>query len=112
MSSSAPGDVQLGLTALSGSMLLFASRWDRPAANLDFRPTASGYQWAGLGANALTIPASDPNACARCTYIIAVLCDPTVPGLGALSATAPRCSFILSGTTSAGALERVVRLMR
>lgn len=104
-----PGDVQLGLTALSGSPLLYASQWARPAANLAFRPSKEDYQFAGLGTNALTVNPSDASFCARCTYIIAVYCDPTVPGgAGGASATAPRCSFLLSGTTGNGALTRLI----
>ena len=103
---SAPGDIQLGITALSGAPLLFASRWDRPAANLDFRPSKDSYQWAGLGANVLTISPGDPAYCAGCIYSIAVYCDPTI--IGASSGVAPRCSFIISGTTGNGGLTRLI----
>ena len=103
-----PGDVQLGLTALSGAPLLFVSRWDRPAGNLGFRPSKDAYQWAGLGAQAVTLSPGDPAFCGSCTYMIAVYCDPAVPGFAAPSAAAPRCSFLLSGTTGNGALTRLI----
>lgn len=99
-----PGDINVAVTALSGSSQVYASTWysntDQSAAiNVGFRPTRdqAGHTYSSNFEGSMLIPANDASACkGACTYIFAVYCDSTV-----------LCQFQLSASSSAAVLTRL-----
>jgi hypothetical protein len=62
-----PGDLVLSLTALAGTVQAYGARWQNPARNIGFRPSATSFTYASSGQSSggvvLTVPAADVLAC-------------------------------------------------